>query len=95
MAEVYANLIRRGRKTIEQVPEHLREGSQGHSRGGRQRMSRLREFALKILLRKEKGIMAVIYATLIVNGKKTLDQVPALIRKQVEEILKDLEVEVE
>ena len=26
---------------------------------------------------------------------KTLDQVPALIRKQVEEILKDLEVEVE
>lgn len=25
-------------------------------------MSRLREFALKILLRKEKGIMAVIYA---------------------------------
>ena len=58
-------------------------------------MSRLREFALKILLRKEKGIMAVIYATLIVKGKKTLDQVPALIRKQVEEILKDLEVEVE
>ena len=57
-------------------------------------MSRLREFALKILLRKEKGIMAVIYATLIVKGKKTLDQVPALIRKQVEEILKDLEVEV-
>ena len=42
-------------------------------------MSRLREFALKILLRKEKGIMAVIYATLIVKGKKTLDQVPALI----------------
>lgn len=39
--------------------------------------------------------MAVIYATLIVKGKKTLDQVPALIRKQVEEILKDLEVEVE
>ena len=63
-------------------------------------MSRLREFALKILLRKEKGIMAVIYATLIVKGKKvqgkkTLDQVPALIRKLVEEILKDLEVEVE
>lgn len=44
---------------------------------------------------QEKGIMAVIYATLIVKGKKTLDQVPALIRKQVEEILKDLEVEVE
>lgn len=38
--------------------------------------------------------MAVIYATLIVKGKKTLDQVPAIIRQQVEEILKDLEVEV-
>lgn len=39
--------------------------------------------------------MAVIYATLIVKGKKTLDQVPALIRKRAEEIQKDLEVEVE
>lgn len=58
-------------------------------------MSRFREFALQILLRKEKGIMAAIYATLIVKGKKTLDRVPALIRKQAEEIPKDLEVEVE
>ncbi len=39
--------------------------------------------------------MAVVYATLIVKGKKTLDQVPALIRKQVEDILADLEVTVE
>lgn len=38
--------------------------------------------------------MAVVYATLIVKGKKTLEQVPALIRSQVEEILADLEVEV-
>lgn len=30
--------------------------------------------------------------TLIVKGKKTIDQVPALIREQVEEILTDLEV---
>lgn len=37
--------------------------------------------------------MAIIYATLIIKGKKTLNQVPALLRKQVEEILKDLEVE--
>lgn len=57
-------------------------------------MSRFREFALKILLRKEVQIMAVVYATLIVKGRKTLDQVPDLLRKQVEEILKDLEVEV-
>lgn len=39
--------------------------------------------------------MAVVYATLIVKGKKTLEQVPALIREQVRGILIDLEVEVE
>lgn len=38
--------------------------------------------------------MAVVYATLIVKGKKTIDQVPALIRDQVTAILADLEVEV-
>lgn len=38
--------------------------------------------------------MAEVYANLIRRWRKTLDQVPALIRKQVEEILKDLEVEV-
>lgn len=57
-------------------------------------MSRLREFFLKILLRKEVHTMAVVYATLIIKGKKTLAQVPALIRPQVEEILADLEVEI-
>ena len=44
--------------------------------------------------RKEVQTMAVVYATLIIKGKKMLDQVPALIKPQVEEILKDLEVEV-
>ena len=38
--------------------------------------------------------MAVVYATLIIKGKKTIDQVPALLRKQVEEILKDCEIEI-
>lgn len=38
--------------------------------------------------------MAVVYATLIIKGKKTLDQVPAIIRPQVEEILADLEIEI-
>ena len=56
-------------------------------------MSRIREFILKILLKKEEKIMAVVYATLIVKGKKTIDQVPSLIRSQVEEILVALEVE--
>lgn len=39
--------------------------------------------------------MAEVYANLIRRGRKTIEQVPALIRKQVEEILKDLEVEAE
>lgn len=39
--------------------------------------------------------MDEVYANLIRRGRKTIEQVPALIRKQVEEILKDLEVEVE
>jgi len=57
-------------------------------------MCKLKEWVLKILLRKEVEVMAVVYATLIIKGRKTLDQVPALIRPQVVEILADLEVEV-
>jgi hypothetical protein len=57
-------------------------------------MSVLREFCLKILLRKEEKEMAVVYATLIIKGKKTIDQVPARLRKQVEEILEACEVEI-
>lgn len=47
---------------------------------------------LKILLRKEVQSMAIVYATLIVKGKKTLEQVPAILREQVQQILEDLEV---
>ena len=57
-------------------------------------MSALREFYLKYLLRKEEDEMAVVYATLIIKGKKTIDQVPARLRKQVEEILEACEVEI-
>ncbi len=56
-------------------------------------MSRLRERLLKILLRTEVQAMAVVYATLIIKGKKTLEQVPALLREQVADILKELEVQ--
>lgn len=51
-------------------------------------MSVLRELMLKILLKKEVDVMAVVYAT------QTIDQVPAIIRDEVKQILKDLEVEV-
>ena len=57
-------------------------------------MSLIRELLLKILLRKEVQVMAVVYATLIVKGKKSLEQVPALIREDVRQILVDLEVNV-
>ena len=56
-------------------------------------MSRLRELLLYILLRKEVKVMAVVYATLIVKGLKTIEQVPSLIKSKVEEILVALEVE--
>ena len=36
--------------------------------------------------------MAMVYVTLIIKGKKTMDDVPAVIRPQVIQILKDLEV---
>ena len=57
-------------------------------------MSLIHELLLKILLRKEVQVMAVVYATLIVKGKKTLEQVPALIREDVRQLLVDLEVNV-
>lgn len=55
-------------------------------------MGKIREFLLKILLWKEVDKMAVVYATLIIKGKKTLEQVPALLRNEVEEIIETLEV---
>ena len=55
-------------------------------------MCKLREVLITFLLSREVQTMAVVYATLIVKGKKTVDQVPALIRDQVREILADLEV---
>lgn len=38
--------------------------------------------------------MPKIYAELIRKGLKTIDDVPVIIREQVKEILKDLEVEI-
>ena len=57
-------------------------------------MSRLRAWALKLLLGKEVNDMAVVYATLIIKGKKTLEQVPPIIRKDVEDIIEALEVKI-
>lgn len=49
-------------------------------------------FILQRFFREEVSSVAVIYATLIVKGKKKFDQVPERIQAQVKEILTDLEV---
>ena len=56
-------------------------------------MSRFLHVLAKIFCRKEGRIMAVVYATLIVKGKETLEDVPALLKEQVREILSALDVE--
>lgn len=48
---------------------------------------------LFLLLRKEVETMAIIYATLIVKGKKTYAQVPEKIKPQVKQVLINLECE--
>ena len=47
---------------------------------------------LKTILRKEVKAMVVIYATLMVKGKKTINDVPPVIREQVKQILIDLDL---
>jgi hypothetical protein len=46
---------------------------------------------IKILFRKDVAEMAVVYATLIVKGKKTFTDVPARIQEQVKQVLIDLD----
>ena len=53
----------------------------------------MRRLLLILLLGKEVETMAVIYATLIVKGKKSYAQVPDKIKEQVKQILIDLECE--
>lgn len=55
-------------------------------------IKRLLFFIFTKIFRKEAETVAVIYATLIVKGKKTFEQVPEKIREQVREVLIDLEV---
>ena len=49
------------------------------------------QLIIKILFRKDVKEMAVIYATLIVKGKKSFADVPERIKEQVKEILIDLD----
>lgn len=49
------------------------------------------QFIIKILFRKDVESMAVIYATLIIKGKKTFADVPEKIKDKVKEVLIDLD----
>lgn len=46
---------------------------------------------IKILFRKDVAEMAVVYATLIIKGKKNFADVPERIKEQVKTVLIDLE----
>ena len=52
----------------------------------------LQKLFIHILFRKDVLFMAVIYATLIVKGKKTFNDVPEKIKDQVREVLVDLDL---
>ena len=52
----------------------------------------LMRLIIKILFRKDVKEMAVIYATLIVKGRKTYADVPEKLKVQVKEILIDLDL---
>lgn len=46
---------------------------------------------IKILFRKDVEEMAVVYATLIIKGKKNFTDVPERIKEQVKQVLIDLD----
>ena len=50
-------------------------------------------FFIFFISKKEGEVMAAIYVALIIKGKKTFAQVPAMIKEQVREMLIDLELE--
>lgn len=49
-------------------------------------------FIIKILFHKEEKDMAIVYATLIIKGKKTFDEVPDRLKDQVRQVLEDLDL---
>ena len=49
------------------------------------------QLIIKLLFRKDVQTMAIIYATLIIKGKKTFADVPDKIKVKVKEVLVDLD----
>ena len=55
-------------------------------------LCRIKLFILRLILRKEEQTMAEVYATLIIKGVKTFDQVPAIIQSKVKAVLEALDL---
>lgn len=49
------------------------------------------QFIIKILFRKDVETMAMVYALLIIKGKKDFADVPERIKEQVKQVLIDLD----
>lgn len=49
------------------------------------------QLIIKLLFRKDVQTMAIMYATLIIKGKKTFADVPDKIKDKVKEVLVDLD----
>nr|DAR27120.1 MAG TPA: hypothetical protein [Caudoviricetes sp.] len=49
------------------------------------------QLIIKLLFKKDVQTMAIIYATLIIKGKKTFADVPDKIKDKVKEVLVDLD----
>lgn len=56
-------------------------------------ITKLKILLVNILLRKEKNIMAKVYATLIIKGKLKFSEVADTQKEKVRQILIDLECE--
>lgn len=52
----------------------------------------LLEVLLYFILGKGVNDMAIVYALLIIKGKKTFDEVPVKLKEQVKEVLVDMDV---
>jgi len=55
-------------------------------------LCRIKLFILKLLLRKEEQTMAEVYATLIIKGVRTFEQVPTIIQPKVKAVLEALDL---
>lgn len=55
-------------------------------------LNQMRDKIAFYLLRKEVKTMVVVYATLIIKGKKTIEDVPSIIEQQVKDVLVDMDL---